>query len=278
MVKTASEPRSWTTLLWQRSWRRPVVRRGFYEILGLILAWSRGRQILNCGYQEVDFPAIELPPDCEAERLGFQLYHRLASSAPLEGADIVEVGCGRGGGARYLAGHFRPLGYWATDLCLVFNLANHFKRRPRPLRFRRARADRLPFGAHSFDFGLAVEAVHPLRDKAAFLGEMARVLRPGGRLLIADFFYVRESSPNALAGFRAAIAKSAFKVDFEENWTPQALAALEADSPRRLAEIQRLPRVFRKMAVSFACAVPSPLYRQLHDGRAVYAHFELSRR
>jgi hypothetical protein len=65
-------------------------------------------------------------------------------------------------------------------------------------------------------------------------------------------------------------------VDTEENWTKQAIEALEADSPRRLAEIHRLPRLFRQLAISFASTVVSPLYQQLRDGRAVYVHFGLS--
>jgi SAM-dependent methyltransferase len=250
----------------------------FYEVLGLVLLRRRGMQILNCGYSDPGFPAIVLAPEREAERFGFQLYHRLVSGMPLEGSEVLEVGCGRGGGARYLSERFRPLTYAATDSCLLFAIANRLRPRPPGLRFRLARTGRLPFAPGSFDFGIAVEAVHPLPDKAAFLAEMARVLRQGGRLLIADFFYARESSPNALAGFRTAIAASAFNLDVYEDWTGPALSALEADSPRRLAEIQRLPRVFRKPALSFACTAESPLYHQLRDGRATYAHFELSRR
>jgi len=234
--------------------------------------------MLNCGYSEPGHPAIELPPVCETERLGFQLYHRLAGSAPLRGARVLEIGCGRGGGARFLMEHTSPVSYSATDTCRTFVLTNHLRRRPERLSFHCSRADRLPFKADSFDFGIAVEAVHPLPDKAAFLVEMGRVLRPGGRLLIADFFYTRPSSPNALTGFREAVANSTLRIDVEEDWTRQALAALESDSPRRLDEIRRLPRAFRKVALSFACTVQSPLYHQLRDGRAVYAHFELTRR
>lgn len=265
-------------MLWQRSWRRPAVRRVFYEILGLILLRRKGMQILNCGYRDAGLPAIPLAGELEAERYGFQLYDRLAAAVPLAGADVLEVGCGRGGGARYLADRFGPLSYSATDSCLLFTVSNRLRARPGGPHFRLARSDTLPFPPCSFDIAIAVEAIHPLPDRDAFLAEMARVLRPGGRLLIADFFYARESSPNALTAFRAAIGRSWFKVDLEEDWTRQALAALESDSPRRLAEIRRLPRIFRKPALSFACTAESPLYRQLLEGRAHYAHFELSRR
>lgn len=276
-MRNAAETRDWKRLLWQRLWRRPFVKTVFYEALGLLLAQRKGMQMLNCGFREAGFPRMELPAEVEVERLGFQLYHRLAAAAGLEGARVFEVGCGRGGGGRYLADRFHPLSYSATDGCRSFVLASRIRLHPANLHYRFARATRLPLETGSQDVGIAIEAVHPLADKAAFLAEAARVLHPGGRLLIADFFYTRESSPNAISRFRRAVAQSTLRVDREEDWTSQASAALEADSPRRLAEIDRLPRIFRKLALSFACTSASPLYHQLHDGRAVYAHFELSR-
>jgi SAM-dependent methyltransferase len=267
---------SWTTSLWQRLWRQPIVKRAFYEFLGVILVRKGGLQMLNCGYQEAEGSRIDLPPLHEKERLGCQLYRRVAGSLALAGADIIEVGCGRAGGARFLTDGFGPRRYVATDFSRLFLLTNRLTRHPPVLQFQFARAHRMPFEADSFDFGIAVEAVHAMPDKAAFLAEMARILKPGGKLLVADFFYVRESSPNSLAGFRAKADRAGFVTEREEDWTGPARAALEADSPRRFAEIDRLPRVFRQPALSFAGTTESPLYRQLCDGRALYAYFALS--
>lgn len=246
--------------------------------MGLMLMGRRDIQVLNCGYQEPDYPAFALRPEWEIERLGFQLYHRLIGSETLRGTDVIEIGCGRGGGARFLTENFGPRSYWATDNSRLLIAANRLRRRPRALRFRYARADRVPFKAATFDVGIAVEATHCMSDKAAFLCEMARVLRPGGRLLIADFFYRRDSSPSALSVFRKAVRESAWKVDAEQDWTSNTLASLEADSPRRVDEISRLPRLIRKYVLSFASTVESPLYQQLRDGRAMYVHFALSLR
>ena len=46
---------------------------------------------------------------------------------------------------------------------------------------RQASADHLPFAAESFDAALAFNAMQVWPDRAAGLGEMRRVLRPGGR-------------------------------------------------------------------------------------------------
>ena len=259
--------------LWQRLWRHPFFKRGFYEVLGLVLWRRQGLQLLNCGYAEPDYPRFPLPPSDEAERLGYQLYHRLVRDTPLAGNDLVEIGCGRGGGARFLARECRPRRLIATDASRLLILGNRRGPRPPNLEFIAAPARRLPLPAGSCDVVISVEAVHPQPDKGALLAEAARVLRPGGRLLVADFFYTRESSPNATAGFRALVDASSFEPTAAEDWTAQAVAALEADSPRRLAEIDRLPRLLRPAALSFAGTVRSPLYRQLRQGQASYLFF-----
>lgn len=277
-MKADSDHRTWDILLWQTIWRRQLARRLFYEMLGLLLMGRRDMRVLNCGYHEPVYPAFKLRPELEAERLGFQLYHRLIGSKTIEGADVIEVGCGRGGGARFLTEHFAPRSYWATDYSRLLIAANRFSRGPTGLRFRFARADRVPFGKASFDCGLTVETVHCVRNKASWLDEMARVMRPGGRLLIADFFYRRDSSPSALSGFIAAVRRSAWEVVEQLDWTVNALAALKTDSPRRVDELARLPRGIRKYANSFATTVDGPLYLQLSDGRAAYVHFALALR
>jgi ubiquinone/menaquinone biosynthesis C-methylase UbiE len=44
----------------------------------------------------------------------------------------------------------------------------------------------MPFGPDSFDVVLNVESCHAYRDQAQFLREVARVLRPGGKLHLVD--------------------------------------------------------------------------------------------
>jgi len=238
----------------------------------------RGFAVLNCGYQEAGYPHVSLPPEWESDRLGFQLYHRLVRDVPLTGRDVVEVGCGRGGGAAFLSDHFEPDSYVATDASFLLVAAGRRRQHNPRLRFQCSRADRLPFSAHSFDVGLTVETIHMLPDKPRFLAELARVLRPKGELLIADFFYTRQSSPKTVARFHAQVEKSSFHIVGEEDWTENARGALETQSPGRLATIDRLPRWMQPAALSFAGTTQSPLYRQMSDGRASYQYLRLQRR
>ncbi len=272
----ATQPRAPRAPYWQRLWRRPVFKRGFYEVLGLLLWRQPGLQMLNCGYAEKDFTLPTPPSDLVAERLGCQLYHRLVRDVALRDRDVVEIGCGRSGGARFLAHTTQPRSYLATDASRLLILGN--RRRSTPgLRFAAAAATALPVAAASCDVLLGVEAIHPLPDKGALLAEASRVLRPGGVLLLADFFYTRETSPHSVAGFHALIRAAAWRLVSEEDWTQQAVAALAEDSPRRLATINALPRLLRRPALSFAGTTESPLYRQLGNGQARYLFFKLQK-
>jgi len=264
--------------LWQRLWRRALFKRAVYDVIGLMLLRHPGLQMLNCGHAEDAYPEFPLTPEQEPERLGYQLYHRLVRYHPITRADVLEVGCGRGGGARFLETTFHPHRYLATDASRTLIRAQR-RREPANSRlvFAAARAEHLPVPDASQDIVIGVETLSPLADKAVFLREVARVLRPGGRLLIADFFYTRSDSRHAAGLFRRLASESPLVTITDENWTAQAVRALEEDSPRRFAEIGKLPKLFRSPALSFAGTTQSPLYRQLKDGRAVYLHFVLRR-
>lgn len=264
--------------LWQRLWRRPFFKRAFYEALGIALWRSDGFEMLNCGYHDASEPRLILPPAYEKNRFGCQLYDRLVRATPLRGLDVLEIGCGRGAGARFLADHFQPRTMVATDAARTLAWAAQRAARragTENLRYLRAPASRLPFRDGSFAIAISVEATHPLADKSVFLSEAARVLAADGRLLVVDFFYARVTSVNAAERFRAAVAASRFQIEVEEDWTKGAADALEAQSPRRLEAIARLPRWLRGPVLSFAGTTESPLYRQLCDGSATYRHFAL---
>jgi SAM-dependent methyltransferase len=278
---TTTSPSSARTPLWQLLWRRPLFKRAFYEALGLVLWRHDAFEMLNCGFLDAREPRLPLPAANEKSRLGCQLYERLVRATPLRDLDVLEIGCGRGAGACFLEQHCAPKTIIGTDAARTLSwAARRIARRAgaKRARFVRAAATRLPFADASFDVALSVESAHALMDKAAFLGEAARVLRERGRLLVADFFYTRETSSHATQRFRDAVARSCFRVESEEDWTTETTAALEAQSPRRHATIARLPRGLRGAALTFAGTTQSPLYRQLRDGRATYRFFALVKR
>ena len=89
---------------------------------------------------------------------------------------------------------------------------------------------RLPMAA--FDLVINVEASHAYRDDAAFLREVKRVLRAGGRFLYADHRTGRKM-PRL-----EQLARAAGFVGPLRDVTPNVVRACELDSERRRALIR----------------------------------------
>jgi demethylmenaquinone methyltransferase / 2-methoxy-6-polyprenyl-1,4-benzoquinol methylase len=66
------------------------------------------------------------------------------------------------------------------------------------IRLERARAEELPFEGASFDALTFTYLLRYVNDPAATLCELARVVRPGGRLASLDFFVPEAALPRAL--------------------------------------------------------------------------------
>lgn len=111
--------------------------------------------------------------------------------APSPGMRILDLGCGTGTFGIMLA-RANP----GTEVIGIdpdpdiVRMAERKKSRPAAgLAFRIAGAQALPFGRDAFDVVVSTLVFHhlPPTVKRAALREAARVLRPGGRLLILDF-------------------------------------------------------------------------------------------
>lgn len=109
----------------------------------------------------------------------------------LKGKDVLEVGCSRGGGARYLAEVAAPRRYIATDIdkdAILYCVKNHSA----AVGLRYEVADLLllaeTYPSESFDFVIAIQAFPVLMDMDKFCSGVAAVLRPGGHLLLTNSF------------------------------------------------------------------------------------------
>lgn len=118
----------------------------------------------------------------------------LAALAPDSASEVLDAGCGTGATALYFQ---QRTGCRVTGI----NLSADQLRRARRAARRQGAAASVRFvqgdfadtglpGA-AFSHALASESFCHARDKRAFLQEMFRLLRPGGRLIVADFFLDR---------------------------------------------------------------------------------------
>ena len=68
----------------------------------------------------------------------------------------------------------------------------------------------LPFAAGSFDAAWALESIFHMPDRATVLRELARVLHPGGRLLVADIVLSDKTTPEDRAFLQNAFVARSF--------------------------------------------------------------------
>ncbi|MFI6813915.1 methyltransferase domain-containing protein [Nonomuraea sp. NPDC050328] len=118
-----------------------------------------------------------------------EIFTRLAAlSGVRPGASVLDVGCGTGYLTRLLAPVAGPSGRVTGVDPSEAMIGYARERAPRNCDYRVAGGQSLGLPDAAFDVVVSTLAVHhiPEGERATALHEMARVLRPGGRLLIAE--------------------------------------------------------------------------------------------
>jgi len=229
---------------------------------------------LNYGFADLDGAKIELAPELEVHRYAVQLYHHVVSRAAVQGKNVLEIGCGRGGGASYVAQTLQPRRYVGLDVnrtAIAFD--RRFYRNQKNLEFIAGDAHALPFADGVFDVAVNVESCHHYRDLDTFLAEVHRVLVPGGTFLMACF-----PRKNEMSLLREPLRRSRFECVLEEDITSNVMRALETDSARREAAVRRLcPAPLRTFGREFAGVRDSELYESFASGKRPYLNFVLQK-
>lgn len=224
---------------------------------------------MNYGYASLD---ADMPTEAiHVDSYGHRLYAHVAGATNLESREVLEVGCGRGGGAAYVARRFRVTGMTGLDFSEpAIRFARAHDADPR-LSFVQGDAEDLPFPDAQFDAVLNIESSHCYPNVPRFMSEVFRVLRPGGHFLFADLRLSKD-----VKAMRDALLDSGFEFAEEERITPNVVRALDLDSPRRIELVRRqVPRPLQSYVLNFAAASNSEVYRALRDGDLEYMRFAL---
>lgn len=248
--------------LLERLFSKPPVRKAIWRLWYPFLTRRlRGQEVLFLNYAFETDPPVGLTLDAadEPNRACIQLYHHVATQVDWQGKDVLEVSCGHGGGASWLTRTLRPSSYTGLDLNPT-GIAFCKKRHQVPgLTFRQGDAQKLPFDDASLDIVINVEASHCYPDFPGFLKEVARVLRPGGHFLYADFRF-----SDQFVEWDIAIATAPLRIVQTRSIRNEVLRGMETNAARSEKLIcQRLPKFLHSLGRDFAGIPGSRVYEAL---------------
>jgi ubiquinone/menaquinone biosynthesis C-methylase UbiE len=132
------------------------------------------------------------------------LYLSLFDNLKIKNKNILEVGCGRGGGIKKLSKYFNFTEIHACDLnknnieyCKVNNKAN--------IDFKVSNAENLDYSDNYFDIIINVESSHNYKNYPLFFNEVKRILKPDGIFLYTDVGMTIHSFPQFFYLFKNII-------------------------------------------------------------------------
>lgn len=253
------------------AWFKRLNAKITYELLAKRVP-AEDWQFMNYGYvPNENEPPISLPDDPKIQKYPMQMYHYLAAKAEIKGKTVLEVGSGRGGGARYVAGSFQPASYTGMDIAQsAVDLANKMNALPN-VRFIQGSAESIPLTDSSIDVVLNVESCHAYGSVDKFLSEVKRVLKPGGYLLLVDF---RDVANMDL--LRQQLHNSGMEVLEEEDIAPNVVKAMEAEDKAKRERIKQLfPPRWQELFGEFAGVVGSRIHTNLKNKTRLYHRFVL---
>lgn len=216
-----------------------------------------GIRMINNGLR----PVSSEGPEAEQR----ETYRTLAAFAAEQGAkgECLEIGAGFGDGLPIIqaVGDWRVSGLDGSRIA-----AFAARRRGHDLRF--ADITQMPIEDNSVDHILGVECVVCLDRPAEGLKDIARILRPGGVLSIAEFRKAKsrgaERRLNELAG-GAGLCVTDFR-----DLTDRARDSVLARAKTRGAKLNRIPPPFRRWARELSAVEGSTRYEEWMTGKRCY--------
>jgi len=246
-----------------------------FETLAAMTPGVESWTFMNYGYADLDAGAnpLRLGAKDEPERYCIQLYHHAAAPVDLCDKDVLEVSCGRGGGASYVKRYLNAKSVTGIDFSanqIAFCRRVH---KSAGLRFLQGAAEDIPLPSDCFDAVINIEASCLYQDTAGFFSEVFRILRPGGHFIYADIHRAGDVDQ-----VFAELNQSGLVIETCQDITDNVTKALKLDHQRRAAGLKKnAPLFLRSLLGTFAGTQGTRIPNGLADGGLVYLSFSLSK-
>ena len=248
------------------------IRKGIWKIWYPFLTRRlHGDDVIFLNYAFETDPPLDIPlaPEDEPDRACIQLYHHVGTQVNFQRKDVLEVSCGHGGGASYLTRTLKPAKYTGLDLNPAGIKFCKNRHQAEGLDFIQGDAQNLPFPAETFDAVINVEASHCYPNLPRFLAEVARVLKPGGYFLYADFRFSED-----IAKWEAVLESAPLKLKQMRDISDEVLRGMECNSDRSVALLDRkLPKFLHSLGRDFAGVKDSRIYNALLERQLAYRSY-----
>ena len=215
------------------------------------------------------------------------------------GLDVLEAACGSGAGLGYLAGIANSVGAGDLSEEILGRVRAHYGDR---IPLRQFDAQDMPFDGGALDVVILFEALYFIPSPERFVAECRRVLRPGGKVLIAtankdlyDFnpapYSTRYHSPRELSelfhphgfsvecwGFlnttevslRQRILRPVKKLAISLNLMPRTMAGKKLLKRLVFGEMLRMPAEIDKDLQSYIVPTPIPIDKPDRMHKVIY--------
>ena len=223
---------------------------------------------MNYGYAYLNGEQVpKLEEGDEESRFFIQLYHFTVYHLTLQNKRVLEIGSGRGGGGSFVARYHHSKEYIGVDFSQkAVQLANKLHNHIPNLKFVCGDAENLPFDDNTFDAVINVESSHCYGDMVAFLQEVKRVLKSGGKFSWTDF-----RIKSNLVYLNNSFEKSGLKLVREETITENVIKALDEIHDKKMTVINDyVPRFLKSSFMQFAGVKHSKVYDAFVNGDTVY--------
>jgi arsenite methyltransferase len=191
------------------------------------------------GYSEADVTAVP-----EGANLGVGCGAPLGHAALRPGETVLDLGSGAGFdaflAARDVGGSGRVIGVDMTPEMLERARRNATAGGYGNVEFREGRIEALPLDDASVDCVISNCVINLVPDKRAVYREVARVLRPGGRVVVSDVVLdapLPVAVADSVAAFTGCVAGAALRDDYLRTIADAGLAGVEIVSEKGFGEM-----------------------------------------